>query len=93
MCPLACAGPPPQRYAANYDETGHDTGRPLGGQGSTTPHVFSVTVVKSACFYGYNPCDEPFLRITMCGLPLTEVVMRACQGCTTAWTAATWLGS
>lgn len=56
------------RYPSNYDEAGHDSGNSGGraaGQAATNPHVFSVAVVKSSCFYGYNPTDEPFLRVTM----------------------------
>lgn len=61
------AGPP--RYKAQYDETGHDAGARSGAQPAATPHVFSVALVKSSCFYGYNPSEEPFLRITMCVIP------------------------
>ena len=28
--------------------------------------VYAVKLVKAACFYGYNPNPEPFLRISLC---------------------------
>eukprot|EP00892_Ulva_mutabilis_P005116 jgi/Ulvmu1/2977/UM015_0017.1 len=59
------SAPASQRYNAQYDESGHDAGARSGGTAASTPHVFSVAVVKSACFYGYNPAEEPFLRVTM----------------------------
>jgi len=33
---------------------------------TTQPRVFSCTLVKAACFYGYNPDEEPFLRVCLC---------------------------
>lgn len=55
-----------QRYHAQYDETGHDAGTHTSGRPTPSPHVFSVAVVKASCFYGFNPTEEPFLRISMC---------------------------
>lgn len=32
---------------------------------SARVQVYAVRLVKAACFYGYNPQPEPFLRISL----------------------------
>lgn len=38
--------------------------------------VYAVKLVKAACFYGYNPNPEPFLRISLCAPEPVAIVYR-----------------
>jgi hypothetical protein len=63
-----------QQQAANATEQRQEE-RPAvsrhaeGDHARPIPHVFAVTLVKAACFYGYNPLEEPFLRVCLCDPP------------------------
>jgi hypothetical protein len=60
---------PAAHYVPQYQEAAPALDGPADAPGADQPapqHVFAITLVKAASVYGYNPAEEPFLRVCLC---------------------------